>query len=126
MADDHESFPLPEDPTAASLARRHVKETFGELNREAVDTLVLLVSELVANAVEHGTGPLHMMLDNVDGRVRMEIQDGSQAIPKQREASLLDEGGRGLIIVETLADAWGVRDAVGGKSVWFELDTRRH
>ena len=121
----HESWPLPEDPTAASRARRHLTEAFGELHGDAVDTLLLLVSELVTNAIEHGSGPLHMMLDSVDGRVRMEIQDGSLAVPRQRDANLLAEGGRGQMIVEALADSWGVREASGGKSVWFELDTRR-
>jgi anti-sigma regulatory factor (Ser/Thr protein kinase) len=107
------------------MARRHVAQLFGELRGDAVDTLVLLVSELVANAVEHGRGPLHLMLDSVDGRVRMEIQDGSHSTPTPQDAGLLAEGGRGLMIVQSLADAWGVREVSGGMSVWFELDTRR-
>ena len=127
MGSRHASWPLPDDPAAAELARRHVRETCGALDREAVDTLVLLVSELVANAVEHGTGPLHMMLDSRDGRVRMEVQDGSTTDPEVQDPGLLSEGGRGLMIVDTLADAWGVRGVPDGKSVWLELDLhRRH
>lgn len=124
MGELHESWMLPSDPTAAGLARRRVTALCHEQAPDAVYSLELLVSELVANAVQHGVGPVRLCLDWVDGRVRIEVQDEADAIPRQRETEAMAERGRGLMIVAALSDAWGVRAAGSGKSVWCELDTR--
>ena len=115
---------LPRDPTAASLARRRVTDLCREHTPEALSSLQLIVSELVSNAVQHGLGPVRLCVDSVGGRVRLEVQDDSSCIPRQRDPDVLAERGRGLLIVAALADAWGVRPAGSGKSVWCEIDTR--
>ena len=124
MGDLHETWMLPRDPSAAGLARRRVTDVCREHSPEALSSLQLIVSELVSNALKHGLGPVRLCLDSVGGRIRLEVQDDSSCIPRQRDLDLLSEHGRGMLIVAALADSWGVRPAGSGKSVWCELDTR--
>ncbi|MCU4183371.1 SpoIIE family protein phosphatase [Acidiferrimicrobium sp. IK] len=92
-----------------------------------VDLAVLLVSELVTNAVRHAVGPCTLRIEFSDERVELAVEDGDGRIPAPREAGPLDEGGRGLYMVATLADDWGIRPAAAtdaggpGKAVWFAL-----
>jgi anti-sigma regulatory factor (Ser/Thr protein kinase) len=86
---------------------------------------VLVVSELVTNAVQHGSGPVHVRI--VDGAsVRIEVTDARPVERLEaRDPDPDDPRGRGLFLVEALADAWGVADAPnGGKVVWAEFGAR--
>lgn len=86
------------------------------------DTVALLVSELATNALVHGDGDvgLHVIADAV--RVRVEVSDASDSLPTERHAGALAEGGRGIGLLESLSDLWGVdRLSPSGKTVWFEL-----
>ena len=92
-----------------------------QLEKPAVDVIALLVSELVTNAVEHGEGPVKIEITDGNGCLRVEILDDSAAEPRPREAAPDALSGRGLEIVEKLAQAWGFEPLpVGGKKVWFE------
>jgi len=115
------------DPASVSVrrAREVVKELCAEgaVGQETLDTVLLLTSELVTNAVLHGEG--QAVLDgHVDPRrVRVTITDESPKLPQVRHTEgQLTEGGRGMLLVEELATRWGV-DATtsGGKTVWFEV-----
>jgi len=93
------------------------------------DDVLLLTSELVANAVCHGAEAvtLHVALD--DDHVEIAVVDGSPLMPTQPE-TLADnpyrEGGRGLLIIAELAQEWGVDDvSPRGKRVWARVPTRR-
>ncbi|MDX6208267.1 MAG: hypothetical protein QOE24_658 [Frankiales bacterium] len=122
---------LPAEAASALRARQFVHEVLGAWGIAGVgdrlDTAVLLVSELVTNAVRHAGTVLRLrVLRPVPGRVRIEVIDhaphGSLDSRLSGEAA---EGGRGLYLVETLADAWGsaaLSGAAGGKTIWFELD----
>lgn len=83
--------------------------------------LALLVSEVLANAMEHGSPPIVAAVDWDDRRLRVEISDSSADAPVQRRPALSDAGGRGIWLVDHNASAWGVEWTPGGKSVWFEL-----
>ncbi|MDH6222626.1 anti-sigma regulatory factor (Ser/Thr protein kinase) [Streptomyces pseudovenezuelae] len=86
------------------------------------DDLVLCVSELTTNAVLHGAPPGRGFLLRVryDGDVlRVEVHDGGTGVP--RVADEPDEGGRGLFLVATLSDKWGVGERDLGKVVWCEF-----
>ncbi|MGH3345317.1 MAG: ATP-binding protein [Carbonactinosporaceae bacterium] len=92
---------------------------------EPTETATLLVSELVTNAVthaEHGGAAVTLLVMSSAGTVRVEVHDADPTPPKVRHPDGLDEDGRGLLLVTTLAHRWGVRPLpTGGKAVWFEI-----
>ncbi|MCW2778905.1 MAG: putative sensor protein [Frankiales bacterium] len=85
------------------------------------DDLALVVTELVTNAVRHGTPPVELEIDTCEHCVTVVVTDGSADRPRPREAALTDEGGRGLQLVDALAADSGVRAQPPGKAVWAEL-----
>ncbi len=85
------------------------------------DTVLLLVSEVATNALVHGAGQVLVRVVPTEGGVRIEVVDGSPALPRPRTAKDTDEGGRGLALVEALSSAWGAEPVDGGKTVWFEV-----
>ncbi|MFD6435321.1 ATP-binding protein [Streptomyces venezuelae] len=90
--------------------------------RDHVNDVELIVSELVTNAVRHGSAPdafLCLIVDTDDLRTRMEVHDRSQHHPHMGSATAQDEDGRGLAIVDALCPGnWGVTDTAQGKAVW--------
>jgi anti-sigma regulatory factor (Ser/Thr protein kinase) len=87
------------------------------------ETAALLVSELATNASQHamGGGWIEVVVSRRADRLRVEVRDGSSALPVMRCSGALDEGGRGLLLVDQLADGHGSYRLPGGKAVWFEL-----
>ncbi|MGH3329268.1 MAG: ATP-binding protein [Streptomycetales bacterium] len=84
------------------------------------DCAVLLVSELVTNAVIHGGGPTLLRL-TFDATLRVEVRDLSPAAPRLRYAGPDELGGRGLQLVDRLSQCWGWQPQGCGKLVWCEL-----
>lgn len=109
-------------PSSAALTRGF---TAGVLEgagwRDQVDTAVLLVSELVTNAIRHAGGPCALLVTFDDDGVEFCVEDGDPTLPVARVAQGLDESGRGFLLVGALADEWGVRATPGGKGTWFKL-----
>lgn len=91
-----------------------------------LDAVVLLVSELVTNVVQHG-GPLLVLTVDCDAhRIAVRVHDGGGDRPLTQAASPGDEHGRGLALVDLISDDWGVDPHPGdGKDVWFTLRTAR-
>jgi anti-sigma regulatory factor (Ser/Thr protein kinase) len=115
---------LTQHPTSVGAARRFVRDVLmsRQVSDHVVDTVELLTSEVVTNAIVHGkSGP--QLAVTVDGNVvRVAVQDRSPAVPVRRLAHLDDVSGRGVVIVEEMASAWGVeRQRNGAKRVWFEV-----
>ena len=116
-------LPLEPDPGSAALARRFTAETLGGWGADGLaETAVLLVSELVTNAVLHARSASELVVRRVDTGIRVEVRDDSPAAPSPRSYSLDAGTGRGLLLVESLAARWGSTPGNLGKSVWFELD----
>ena len=89
---------------------------------ELHDLGVLAASELVANSLQHGTPPMRLRLRRTDRRLIIEVTDGDDHLPRRRRAEPVDEAGRGISIIATIASAWGSRRTPGGgKSVWCEF-----
>ncbi|MFI8346199.1 ATP-binding protein [Streptomyces sp. NPDC085596] len=117
--------------TRASVSKaRHFARSFaaGIGVGGPADDLVLIVSELVTNAVRHGkTAPgrqVEVTIDHSAGRVRVEVRDTGDGMPRRRPRVPLAVSGRGLEIVASLTEAWGVTEQVVGKTVWAELVIR--
>jgi anti-sigma regulatory factor (Ser/Thr protein kinase) len=115
--------PLSRDPRSAGAARRLIAAAVaGTACESAVDVAELLVSELVGNAVRYGREPVELDVRCVDGRLEVGVRDGAEERPRlnaQKCEDDLAEGGRGLCLVDELAERWGSEDAGNGKRVWF-------
>lgn len=121
------------DPAEVGRARRWARsrlEGSGIRDDEPLaETLILLISELVTNAVVHTGCPavLRMLFgptgaQGAGGTVRVEVADASARPPKQRHAEGDDTNGRGLELVDGLADRWGWMPEGTGKQIWCEVD----
>lgn len=89
---------------------------------ELADTAELLASELVTNALVHtDRGAVLDAVLTPEQRLRIEVLDGTARLPGRRTPSEYATSGRGLLLVEALADAWGVQLRGDGKVTWFEL-----
>jgi len=90
---------------------------------DTIETALLLVSELVTNAVTHGDGKPLLDINVRADQVKVAVSDAAPGAPQVQHGSVLAENGRGMLLVETLADRWGVEArSPEGKTVWFELD----
>ncbi|MFF3559590.1 SpoIIE family protein phosphatase [Streptomyces sp. NPDC002574] len=115
------TWDLTADPAAVSAARKHVTAQLTAWDlAEAAPTTILIVSELVTNAIRHAQPPLHLRLIRCDTSLTCEVTDGSTTTPHLRRARTLDEGGRGLFIVAQLTCRWGTRHHPQGKTIWAE------
>ncbi|MDX3709853.1 ATP-binding protein [Streptomyces europaeiscabiei] len=120
------------DPAEVGRARRWARSRLAGSgigdDEPLAETLILLVSELVTNAVVHTGRPavLRLLLsglrDGAIGKVRLEVADTSACPPTPRCADGDETGGRGLALVEVLADRWGWSYEGIGKRIWCELD----
>ncbi|MGW5215982.1 ATP-binding protein [Streptomyces sp. NPDC004051] len=117
--------PLPSRPESAATARRLTRfvllRQWG-LTAATTEDAVLLVSELVGNAVRHtGARVFGLRLRRRPRRIRVEVRDPSRGLPCLMPVQELDVSGRGLFLVDTLADRWGVDLLPRGKTTWFEM-----
>jgi len=114
---------LPSSVTSPQLARAFLRKLFDEAKLDGFgDVTELLVTELVANVVTHVGAPMTLRVQKHDSRMRVEIEDPSPEVPVVHHPDAAEEHGRGVLLVERLANAWGVDPRPVGKAVWFELD----
>ena len=115
-----------DEPERIADTRRHLRELLHDWAcAEQVDAAVLLVSEMVTNVLVH-TDADALLLAEATGehggrRLRVEVTDAGDDLPHQRRPGELASSGRGLMLIELLAHAWGVEPRGEGKSIWFEL-----
>lgn len=102
-------------------ARRFVRDVLGERSRELLDAVELMASELATNCVHHAQTCFDLIIEDGQSRIRVEVRDTGQGRPEPRSPAPTDRTGRGLRIVEAMADAWGVDLSSSGKTVWFTV-----
>ena len=117
--------PLPSRPESAATARRLAQVVILRhwgLGPRLAEDAVLLVSELVGNAVRHtGARVFGLRLHRRRGWIRVEVRDPSRGLPCLMPVQETDISGRGLFLVDKLADRWGVDLLPRGKTTWFEM-----
>ncbi|MFJ5806846.1 SpoIIE family protein phosphatase [Streptomyces sp. NBC_01426] len=114
------------EPARIAGARRQIRELLHDwADSEQVDSAVLMVSEMVTNVLVHTDGDAVLVADAVGEpgtrRLRVEVADSSDELPHKRHPGEMASSGRGVLLMEMLADAWGVDPRGEGKSIWFEL-----
>lgn len=117
---------LPSSMNSPQLARAFLRSTLETWKLDGFgDVTELLATELVANVVTHVGRPMTLRVYRSPSTMRVEIDDPSSQVPVVRHPGQADEHGRGVLLVDQLANAWGVElrgDSTGGKTVWFEID----
>lgn len=117
--------PLPSRPESAATARRLAQVVIlrqWRLSPRMTEDAVLLVSELVGNAVRHtGARVFGLRMRRRPGWIRIEVRDPSRGLPCLIPVQETDISGRGLFLVDKLSDRWGVDLLPRGKTTWFEM-----
>ncbi|MGW3007937.1 SpoIIE family protein phosphatase [Streptomyces sp. NPDC001219] len=114
------------EPERIAAARRQVRDVLHDwADPDQVDSAVLMVSEMVTNVLLHTDGDA-LLVAEITGergarRIRVDVADSSDELPHRRRPGELASSGRGLVLLELLAGAWGVDPRGDGKSTWFEL-----
>ena len=118
------SIVLPPEPTSARACRRFLVTTLEAWGADGfADDAVLLLSELVTNAVLHGGTELEVRVELQGDLLRVAVHDGNPMLPSVRRYSMLSGTGRGLALVASTARNWDAEPLPqGGKRVWFELE----
>ncbi len=113
---------LAASPTAPSLAREFLRRWACPDHLTDADDALLLVSELVTNALIHGAPPIRLTMRRAHSRTIVRVSDsGHQPILLQHPVAADAMSGRGLRLLEAIATEWGVDTNAHGQSVWFAL-----
>ncbi|WP_306325071.1 SpoIIE family protein phosphatase [Streptomyces venezuelae] len=115
------------EPERIAQAREQVRQLLHDwADEEQLDAAVLMVSEMVTNVLVHTDGDALLVAEVACGeksrRLRVEVSDTSDELPHRRQPGEMASSGRGLVLMEVLADAWGVDPRGEGKAIWFELN----
>lgn len=120
----HQVIHLEPSGAAPAQARRVVRKVLLDIvPADVTYTAELLVSELVTNAITHGTGIVTVSIDCAGHSLSVTVSDDEPTVPELQPERLMAVGGRGLRMIESLASSWGVtqRKDSPGKDVWFRL-----
>jgi anti-sigma regulatory factor (Ser/Thr protein kinase) len=85
------------------------------------DAVLLVLSEMVTNAVRQGDGSVRVTLAASPGSLLIEVFDRGHRLPTLNDAPLDSTSGRGLHLIDTVCDEWGVREELEGKTVWARV-----
>ncbi|MFE4868604.1 SpoIIE family protein phosphatase [Streptomyces sp. NPDC056682] len=114
------------EPERIAGARGQLRELLHDwADEEQVDSAVLMISEMITNVLVHTDGDAVLVAEACGPlgtrRLRVEVADASDELPHRRRPGEMASSGRGLLLMQMLADAWGVDPRGDGKSIWFEL-----
>lgn len=112
------------DSGSPAKARALVRQALEAWDRDDLDDVAsLLTTEVVANAVRYATDQIALRVTLADEVVRVEVHDSSPVLPRGRRVTTGATSGRGLLVLEALAQRWGADRDGSGKTVWFEVST---
>jgi anti-sigma regulatory factor (Ser/Thr protein kinase) len=119
---------LPADPASVGQARRFVRRVLDDWGLDdLIDTATLLTSELATNSVLHARTGFAVVVSRTAAALRVDVLDGSSVVPRVRQPSTLAATGRGVGLVSTLAEQWGVTPSSQlrgfAKGVYFTIPT---
>lgn len=113
------------DPEALSSSRHMIRAAVRAWGaKDRADEIELVADELITNALMHTDGGAVVtirVLAGTERRLRVDVEDRSSALPRRRDAGESGVSGRGLMLVDRLADVWGVESRGSGKCVWCEF-----
>ncbi|WP_181773697.1 ATP-binding protein [Amycolatopsis pittospori] len=107
------------DLTELARVRAWARKELGDLAEDDLMDTILVLDELVSNALRHGKPPQQVRLLRRPGRLRIEVDDSGKTPAVPRRSSV--NGGRGLALIEACSVAWGQDHRDDGKTVWAEL-----
>lgn len=113
---------FPPEPLSAPAARKFVLSLGWSDDSDTNVRLATVVSEIVTNAILHARTNFVVSVSPDPAAIRVEVTDGSASFPARRPYDATNPSGRGLAIVDAMADRWGVASEPTGKTVWFELE----
>ncbi len=111
-------------PESVAGARHFVRDVLSEEARETVEAAELMASELATNCVRHARSDFELAIHRSRDEIRVEVSDHGEGQPVVRSPTPREQSGRGLRIVQELAEDWGIIPSPNGKLVWFALPAR--
>jgi anti-sigma regulatory factor (Ser/Thr protein kinase) len=116
---------FPPEPVSAPAARLFIDEIGWEDDIDTRRRLAAAVSEVVTNSILHARTDFSVEVTVRDDRIRVGVRDESPQLPSRQLYESLQPTGRGLLILDEMADRWGYSPDGSGKTVWFEIERRR-
>jgi anti-sigma regulatory factor (Ser/Thr protein kinase) len=111
-------------PESVAGARHFVRDVLSQEPREIVEAAELMTSELATNCVRHAHSDFELAIHRSREEIRVEVSDRGPGQPVMRSPTPREQSGRGLRIVQELAEDWGITPSPNGKLVWFSLPLR--
>ena len=114
---------FPNTPAAVTAARHFAVDSIGDVPASVAEAVAIAVSELATNCVRHAGTEFSVDIEQTPDHLRVEVADSGAGMPIVRSPDAWVPSGRGLLLVRTFADEWGVssNDDRSGKSVWFTM-----
>jgi len=97
-----------------------------DVSADVCGVLLLLASELMTNAVVHGSGPARLRVNLEEAHLLLAATDSSDRLPVVKDVGPSAPGGRGMRLLQDLSETWGVREDPFGKTVWCRIAVRSH
>jgi anti-sigma regulatory factor (Ser/Thr protein kinase) len=109
------------EPGSVRAARRFVSDQLADVDGARNADVTLMVSELASNSIRHAGTGFTVTIDRLAAGIHIEISDQGSSPPTMRDHDLHAVSGRGLRIIDELAERWGIDATPDGNTVWFDI-----
>jgi anti-sigma regulatory factor (Ser/Thr protein kinase) len=115
---------LTSDASSLGEGRRFVAQTLRawQVDESRIEPVLVVANELVANAIVHARSAPVLSLEGSGSDLMLRVTDGSETVPVASAGAADEAGGRGLMLVQALADRWGIDTNSSGKTVWVAFE----